>query len=240
MKIIITGASRGIGKAIALGAARTHKYKHMYLTCRNSIQKLEEIRAEIGEIDPEIIVSIASGSVSSIADAEKVINDIGPVDVIINNAAVSYTGPLIDMTEEMWDDTISTNLSSIFYYCKVILPGMIARHSGKIINISSVWGNVGASCETIYSASKGAVNSFTKALAKELAPSGIQVNAVAFGMVDTDMNGHLSDDDIEALREEIPTGNIMTPEIAAEAVLKVLEMPGEMTGQIITVDGAWT
>lgn len=240
MKIIITGASRGIGRAIALGAARTHKYKHMYLTCRNSIQKLEEIRAEIGEIDPEIIVSIASGSVSSIADAEKVINDIGPVDVIINNAAVSYTGPLIDMTEEMWDDTISTNLSSIFYYCKAILPGMIKSHSGKIINISSVWGNVGASCETIYSASKGAVNSFTKALAKELAPSGIQVNAVAFGMVDTDMNGHLSDEDIKALREEIPTGNIMTPEIAAEAVLKVLEMPGEMTGQIITVDGAWT
>jgi len=240
MKIIITGASRGIGRALALEAAKTHKYKHMLLTCRNSLQNLEAIRAEIGEIDPEIIVSIASGAINTLADAQSVVKKIGTADVIINNAAVSYTGPLIDMTEEMWNDTISTNLSSIFYYCKVLLPGMIARHSGKIINISSVWGNVGASCETIYSASKGAVNSFTKALAKELAPSGIQVNAVAFGMVDTDMNGHLSQEDIAVLKEEIPTGNIMTPETAAEAVLKILEMPGEMTGQIITVDGAWT
>ena len=240
MKILITGASRGIGRAIALAAAKTGKYTHMHLTCRSSLQKLEELSLEIQKINSDIIVTTSSGVISSVSDAQAVREIFGPTDVIINNAAVSYTGPLIDMTEEMWNDTVSTNISSLFYFYKAFLPDMISRHSGQIINISSVWGNVGASCETIYSASKGAVNSFTKALAKELAPSGIQVNAVAFGMVDTEMNGHLTPDDIEVLKEEIPTGNIMKPEVAAEAVLKVLEMPLDMTGQIITVDGAWT
>ncbi|SEQ81484.1 3-oxoacyl-[acyl-carrier protein] reductase [Lachnospiraceae bacterium NE2001] len=240
MKILITGASRGIGRAIALAAAKTGRFHHMHLTCRKSLDKLEEIREEILGIDPELLVSIGQGDLQSVDDANIIAKEMGPIDVIINNAAVSYTGPLIDMTEDMWNDTISTNISSIFYICKAFLPEMIARHSGQIINISSVWGNVGASCETIYSASKGAVNSFTKALAKELAPSGIQVNAVAFGMVDTDMNAHLTSDDIEALRDEIPTGHIMSTSEAAEAVMKVLEMPKELTGQIITVDGGWT
>jgi 3-oxoacyl-[acyl-carrier protein] reductase len=116
---------------------------------------------------------------------------------------------------------------------------MISRKSGKIINISSVWGNVGASCEVAYSATKGAVNSITKALAKEVAPSNIQVNAVAFGMVDTRMNQRLTSEDLDSLKEDIPANRIMNTREAATAVMKVLEMPEYMTGQIITVDGGW-
>jgi 3-oxoacyl-[acyl-carrier protein] reductase len=117
---------------------------------------------------------------------------------------------------------------------------MINAKSGKIINISSVWGNVGASCEVAYSATKGAVNSLTKALAKEVAPSGIQVNAVACGAIDTEMNSHLSDDDKSALADEIPAGRFGTPAEIAHIVKQLTEAPSYLTGQIITVDGGWT
>lgn len=116
---------------------------------------------------------------------------------------------------------------------------MIQRGSGKIINISSVWGNVGASCEVAYSASKGGVNSFTKALAKELAPSGIQVNAIAFGLIDTDMNSNLSLEDKNEIINDIPAGKIGTIEDAGQMVLSILSSPNYMTGQIITMDGGW-
>ena len=144
------------------------------------------------------------------------------------------------MSDKEWENIINTNLSSVFYTTKLFLPGMIEKHRGKIINISSVWGNTGASCEVAYSASKGGINSCTKALAKELMPSGIQVNAVAFGAIDTDMNAFLSEEDKLKLNEEIPAGRMGTVEEAAKMIADIMESPQYFTGQIVTMDGGWT
>ena len=143
------------------------------------------------------------------------------------------------MNPDDWHQVMHTNLDSCFYTSKLAIPYMLKNHSGKIINVSSVWGNVGASMEVAYSASKGAVNSFTKALAKELAPSNIQVNAIACGIIDTQMNGHLSKEDLEALRDEIPADRIGTPAEVAQLILQTAQAPAYMTGQIITIDGGW-
>ena len=143
------------------------------------------------------------------------------------------------MSFDEWNNCINTNLSSVFYTSKLCIPQMIQKKQGHIINISSVWGNVGASCEVAYSASKGGVNAFTKALAKELAPSGIQVNAIAFGLIDTDMNAHLTDEDKVELTNEIPMGRAGSIEDAGKMVLSILSSPSYMTGQIISMDGGW-
>ena len=140
----------------------------------------------------------------------------------------------------MWKNVINVNLNSCFLTCKAAIPSMLNRKKGKIVNISSVWGNVGASMEVAYSASKGGINSFTKALAKELGPSNIQVNAVACGMIDTDMNSCFSDEDMEALIQEIPADRIGKPEEVAKLVYMICEGNDYLTGQIITLDGGWT
>ena len=238
--VLITGASRGIGKEIAITFAKNGF--NIVATCHNNIDSLISLKNEILKYNVNIF--LFHGDLSKQSTISDLIyflkNNNISVDVLINNAGISVVGLIQDLSIDDWNYIWNTNVTAPIFLSKELVPHFLHNHSGKIINISSVWGNVGASCETIYSASKGAVNSFTKALAKELAPSGIQVNAVAFGMVDTEMNGHLTPEDIEVLKEEIPTGNIMKPEVAAEAVLKVLEMPLDMTGQIITVDGAWT
>ena len=143
--------------------------------------------------------------------------------------------------EKFLDKPISNeqNIDSVFNCCHFAVKDMMKRHCGKIINISSVWGLYGASCEVAYSATKGAVNSFTKALAKELAPSGIQVNAVACGAIDTEMNGHLSDFDKAELAEEIPAGRFGNPQEVAELVKSLSRINNYLTGQIITLDGGW-
>ena len=161
------------------------------------------------------------------------------MELLINNAAVSYVGLLTDMTGEDWDETVSTNLTSVFNTCHAFVPDMVREKEGRIINVSSVWGLVGASCEVAYSATKGAVNAFTKALAKELAPSGIPVNAAAFGVIDTDMNRNLSDEDRSALEEEIPVGRMATPDEAAQLIVKLSEMPEYFTGEVVKFDGGW-
>lgn len=163
----------------------------------------------------------------------------GSLDVLVNNAGVSYIGLLQDMSVQDWDRVIHTNLSSVFNCCKLAIPGMVSRKQGKIINISSVWGNVGASCEVAYSATKGAVNAFTKALAKELAPSGIQVNAIACGVIDTDMNSCFSAEDMEMLRQEIPADRIGQASEVAQMVVSLLNAPDYLTGQVIGLDGGW-
>jgi 3-oxoacyl-[acyl-carrier protein] reductase len=164
----------------------------------------------------------------------------GSVDVLVNNAGISSVGLFQDMSRDEWDRIWRVNVGAVFNCCQLVLPHMINAKSGKIINISSVWGNVGASCEVAYSATKGAVNSLTKALAKEVAPSGIQVNAVACGAIDTEMNSHLSADDKSALADEIPAGRFGTPAEIARIVKQLTETPSYLTGQIITVDGGWT
>ena len=144
------------------------------------------------------------------------------------------------MKPEEWDEVVGTNLSSAFYTSKYAIPLMLQNHTGHIINISSVWGNVGAATEVAYSASKGGLNSFTKALAKELTPSGIQVNAIACGLIDTQMNAHLSGEDLISLKEEIPAGRAGSTDEVAETLLSILKMPPYFTGQIVTLDGGWT
>ncbi|MBD5456349.1 MAG: SDR family NAD(P)-dependent oxidoreductase [Lachnospiraceae bacterium] len=235
-KALITGASRGIGEALAKALAK--EGYDLVLVCRRSGEKMnilkEELKARYG-IDCRAVLS----DVSDPEQVERLFTQTGDVDVLINNAAVSYVGLLTDMSVKEWRQVIDTNLNSLFYTCKYAVPGMVCRKSGKIINVSSVWGNAGASMEVAYSAAKGGVNSFTKALAKELAPSNIQVNAVAFGVIDTEMNACFSEEEKLALREEIPADRLGTAEEAAEMILKVLEAPSYLTGQVITMDGGW-
>ena len=137
------------------------------------------------------------------------------MDILINNAGISHIGLFSDMTPEEWNRILSTNLTSIYNLCSQCIPDMVHKKSGSILNISSVWGNVGASCEVAYSATKGGNHALTRALAKELAPSGIQVNAIACGAIDTEMNGFLSEEDRQMLIDEIPAGRMGLPEEVA-------------------------
>lgn len=160
-------------------------------------------------------------------------------DLLINNAGISVIGLLQDLTKDSWDNIWNTNVTSAISLSKALIPLFLRNGHGKIINISSVWGERGASCEVAYSATKGAINSFTKALAKELAPSNIQVNALSCGIIDTKMNSHLSSEDISSIVEEIPAERMGTPQDVADAVLSLTYFNSYMTGQIITIDGGW-
>lgn len=236
---IVTGASRGIGRAIALELARTGY--DLGICCHHNRELLRET-AQSAE-------SLGSRSISACGDISdssfvrhfigQVQQELGAPDVLINNAGISHVGLFQDMSDEQWDRMIQTNLSSVFYTCRQIIPSMIHRQHGCILNISSVWGNTGASTEVAYSAAKGGVNALTRALAKELAPSHIRVNAIACGFIDTEMNGFLSDEDREALFEEIPAGRAGTVQEVADLVHRILDAPEYLTGQIITMDGGW-
>lgn len=233
---LITGASRGIGKAIAREFARAGY--QLILTCSKSQESLEQLAAHLAE---EFHISCLALQ-ADMGDPEQVKNifsHIRSLDVLVNNAGISYVGLLTEMDIADWRRVMSVNLDACFYTCKYAVPLMLEKHAGRIINISSVWGNVGASMEVAYSASKGGMNSFTKALAKELAPSNIQVNAIACGVIDTSMNACFSPEDMESLREEIPADRIGRPEEAARLVLQTAQAPEYMTGQIITIDGGW-
>jgi 3-oxoacyl-[acyl-carrier protein] reductase len=161
------------------------------------------------------------------------------VDVFIHNAGISHIGLTQDMSVLLWQQLINTNLNSAFYFTKALIPQMVAKQDGRILFISSVWGTCGASCETAYSASKGGLNTFTKALAKELAPSHIAVNAIACGAIDTEMNSFLSPEEKAALEAEIPAGRMGLPEEVASFALQLASAPEYLTGQVIGFDGAW-
>ncbi len=238
---LITGASRGIGKCIANTLAEDGY--NLILICHTKIGQLQAFAGQLAIQYPHIQIHTYAGNIGNPDFCEELFNCLGSknikIDVLINNAGISHIGLLQDMSYDEWNSIISTNLSSIFYMCRLAIPHMLSRQNGKIINISSVWGNVGASCEVAYSATKGGVNAFTKALAKELAPSNIQVNAIAFGAIDTEMNNHLTDEDKIALYDEIPYGRMGTAKEAAQMVQSILSSPDYLTGQIITMDGAW-
>lgn len=235
-KALITGASRGIGAATARALARDGY--DLFLVCRKSEKELEYMKEEL-ERTEKISCQAMLCDVSDPRQVETMVKQAGDVHVLINNAAVSHVGLLTDMSVDQWDQVISTNLSSLFYICRLVVPQMVRRREGKIINVSSVWGNVGASMEVAYSASKGGVDSFTRALAKELAPSGIQVNGVAFGVINTEMNRCFSGEEMEALREEIPADRIGSAAEAAQMIRQVLHSPDYFTGQIVAMDGGW-
>lgn len=233
---LVTGASRGIGKAIATELA-AHDYD-LYLICKNSGEQLYRLKNELEE---KFLINAACfvGDVGSCSFVRECFREIGHLDVLVNNAGISYVGLISEMSEQDWDEIIHTNLSSAFYTARCAVPDMIRKKSGKIINISSVWGNVGASMEVAYSASKGGLNAFTRALAKELAPSNIQVNAIACGVIDTDMNKCFSMEDIEVLKGEIPADRMGTIEEVARLVMQIINSPAYLTGQVITLDGGW-
>lgn len=233
---LITGASRGIGKAIAEAFA-ANGY-HLILTCSSTLPELQALADRLSE-QYKISCLALQADMGNYADVEKVFQHISSLDVLVNNAGIAHIGLLTDMTVQEWKRIMSVNLDSLFYTSKLATPLMLPKHAGRIINISSVWGTAGASMEVAYSASKGGVNAFTKALAKELAPSNIQVNAIACGVIDTAMNACFSDEDLTALREEIPADRLGTPEEVAQLALQLAQAPAYMTGQIITIDGGW-
>ncbi|SDB51369.1 3-oxoacyl-[acyl-carrier protein] reductase [Pseudobutyrivibrio sp. YE44] len=237
---IITGASRGIGKAIATALAA--EGYHLALFCHSNIDMLKDLAAELQDkykIEIYTYQGDIANSEFAITSCKDALTKLGHVDVLVNNAGKASIGLLTDMSVEDWNSIISTNLSPLFYTAKVVVPDMVKNKAGNIINISSMWGTVGASCEVAYSATKGGVNSFTKALAKELAPNGIAVNAIACGVVDTDMNGQLSPEEKAELAEEIPVGRFCQPSEIADMVLAIIKAPSYMTGQIIGVDGGY-
>ena len=224
-KALITGASRGIGRAIA---EKLKDEYELYLICRNNLNLMSDLPGKH-----------YSGDVGNHSFIKDVFEDIADLDLLINNAGTAYFDIVQNITPDKWDEVIRTNLTSVYNTSRLAASLMVPRHSGRIINISSVWGLYGASCESAYSAAKGGVNAFTKSLAKELAPSGIAVNALALGVIDTDMNKHFSDPEREDLIDQIPIGRMGTPEEAAEAVYLLSKMPLYLTGQIIAMDGGW-
>ena len=234
--VMITGASRGIGAATAARFAAAGY--DLVLICKNKIEKMERLAEQL-DARHEVRVRTFAGDVGDSAFAAQVFSECEQVDILINNAGISYVGLLSDMTPEAWDSLIRTNLTGTFLFTKYAIPGMVQRKEGRIINVSSIWGGVGASCEAAYSATKGAVDALTKALAKELAPSNIQVNAIAPGCIDTDMNANLSEEEREMLFEEIPAGRFGTPKEAAELIFSVAHAPAYLTGQIIGLTGGW-
>lgn len=236
-KAMVTGASRGIGEAIAYMLAE--EGYDLLLVCKQSEKKLKEVKRTLEEQYPVSCTAVQC-DVSDVEQVEQVFIENGDVDVLVNNAAISFIGLLTDMSVKQWQQIIGTNLNSVFYTCKQAVPGMVRKRFGKIINISSVWGNTGASMEVAYSTAKGGINSFTKALAKELAPSNVQVNAIAFGVIDTEMNHCFSEEERKALTDGIPADRMGTPREAAMMVRQILNAPDYLTGQIITMDGGFT
>lgn len=238
--VLITGASRGIGRACAIKFAMEGYF--VYLNYRSSTEKIREVAKTLDAI-PEACYSILQGDVGSSPDVEKMFAQIKKegrhIDLLINNAGIAHMGLLHDMTDEEWNRILNTNLSSVFYCCRKAIPGMLKAGGGVILNVSSMWGRVGASYEVAYSASKAGVNGLTRALAKELAPNNIQVNALAFGVIDTDMNQMLSKEDRENLAYEIPIGRFASSEEAAQMIWDTVNTPFYMTGQIIGFDGGY-
>lgn len=239
--VLITGASRGIGASMAIKFAK-EGFENIILTGNKSIKQLSDLK-NLLEKEYSCTCHTYIGDLGIYENAEKLFQEIkikyDGIDILINNAGISYLGLLADMNVEEWNHVINTNLSSVFYCSKQAIPYMIHQKYGKIINISSVWGIYGASCEVAYSASKGGVNAFTKALAKELAPSNIQVNAIACGVIDTEMNQFLDEEERSSLIEEIPANRFAKSSEVADLVYDLSMRHSYLTGQVIQLDGGW-
>ena len=238
--VMITGASRGIGAAIAEKFAQ--QGWNLVLTCRYSQERLQALAALLHEVYGVTCLTYVGdmGSEAAVLDCfHQVERTFGGLDALVNNAGISKVGLFTDLTLEDWNEVIQTNTTSVFLCAQHALTFMLHRKSGAIVNISSIWGCVGASCEVAYSASKGAVNALTQALAKELAPSGISVNAVACGAIDTDMNACFTEEERSDIAEEIPAGRFGSPAEVAELVYSLVHQSSYLTGQIIKLDGGW-
>ena len=230
--VLITGASRGIGLACA------KKFTdNGYL-----VSALARHRDEFAETEGQsrFIECDVSSYESSLAAADKAVKEFGKIDVLISCAGISVTGLSQDMTNEDYHNVMDINFGGYFNMCRCVIPSMVSAQKGVIIAVSSMWGQTGASCEALYSASKGAVDAYTKSLAKELAPSGIGVNAVSPGVIKTDMLKEYTENDLSVLSEETPLGRLGKPEDVANAVFMLAsEDSSFITGQILGINGGY-
>ena len=238
--VLITGSSRGIGAACARAFAKAGY--DVAVNYRRSEEEAHELTQELCSLGVQALC--VQADVADSAQVQKMFEtvneELGAVDVLVNNAGISHVGLLSEMTDEEWDRLIAADLSGTFYCSRAALPAMIRHKSGVIVNIASMWGEVGASCETAYSAAKAGVIGLTKALAKEVGPSGIRVNAVSPGVVMTDMMHDFTDEDIKALKEETPLGVLGKPEDIAETVLYLASDKARfITGQVVSVNGGF-
>ncbi|MBQ6159636.1 MAG: SDR family oxidoreductase [Oscillospiraceae bacterium] len=227
--VLITGGSRGIGAAAVRAFVRAG-YAVTFFYEKNDAAAAR-LAAETG----------AQALRCDVADTEAVrqaVAGLPPVDVLVNNAGISHVGLISQITPEEWDRLFAVNVKGIYNTVRAVLPGMLQKQAGVVINLSSMWGQAGASCEAAYSATKGAVLALTQALARELGPSGIRVNAVSPGMIDTEMNAHLSEADRAALADDTPLGRIGRAEEVAEAILYLAEA-SFVTGQNLPVNGGY-
>ena len=233
--IFVTGGSRGIGAAIVRRAAGKYNVCFTFNKGKDSAEQLEKELGGLGVVAVQCDVRDEKSVKNAVEFAKK---RFGKIDILVNDAGISKSGLVIDLDEKTWDDVFNVNAKGVFLTSKAVLPDMLSRGSGAIVNVSSIWGEQGASCEAAYSASKAAVEGFTKALAKEVAPMGVRVNAVAPGAVDTDMMKCYTQDEIKAICDEIPLGRLARPEEIADAVLFLAESE-YITGTVLSVNGGW-
>ena len=233
--VLITGGSRGIGAACV--RRFTKNGDRVAFFYRTSNEAANALSAETGALAIPADVS----DPRAVKDGVSIARDaIGKIDVLINNAGVSHIGLFTDLSDEDWNRVIGTNLSGAFYVTRAVLPDMIRAHGGRIINIGSMWGKTGASCEVAYSASKAGIRGLTMALAKELGPSGITVNCIEPGVIRTEMNSALGEEILCGLAEETPMNRLGTPEeVADTAFFLASEGAAFITGQILGVDGGF-
>lgn len=231
--ILITGGSRGIGKAMV--KAFSDKGYKVAFTYKSSLDDAESLSKETGALAIMADSAKENDVVKAVSTAA---NTLGGIDILINNAGISSFSLLQDLTLTEWNECMAVNLTSAFLYSREVIPYMLRSHEGRIINISSMWGLAGASCEVHYSAAKAGLIGFTKALAKELGPSGITVNAIAPGVIDTDMNSHLSGEDMKELSDETPVGRIgNAEEIAKAAIYLSSDDASFITGAVLNISG---
>ena len=235
---LITGGSRGIGAA-CVRAFAADGYAVVFLANR-SADKAEALKAELrgSGYDVNYRLCDVSDPVQVKAVIADVLRSYRHIDALVNCAGIAHIGLFTDMTEDEWDHLFAVNVRSAFSVTKAVLPGMISRQTGAVVNVSSMWGEVGASCEVAYSATKAALIGLTKALAKEVGPSGVRVNCVTPGVIDTDMNAQLTEEDRAALSDETPLGRIGQAEEVARTILFLCgEGASYITGQVLGVSG---
>jgi len=232
---LVTGGSRGIGAAIV--RALTRQGWQVAFCYKSSQEAADTLAKETGATALLCDVTDSAQVQTMIADT---LRRLGHIDLLVNNAGVAWQGLLTDMTDTDWHTVLDTSLSAAFFTCRGVIPGMVSRRTGRIINISSIWGRVGASCEAAYSAAKAGLIGLSKALSKELGPSGITVNCLCPGVIQTDMLASFTPDDLAMLADETPLCRLGTPEDVAAAVCWLAaEEAGFVTGQVIGVDGGF-